>query len=284
MFQDLRRGGYLSEKQLSYDSFKYKKAFNLGKLYLLPKIHKRLYNVPGRPVISNCETPTEKASEFLDNHLKPIMQNSWSYIRDSGDFIDKIKRIKNIPKDAILVTAYVVRLYPCIPHVAGLKALKNALDATENKSIPTENILKMAELVLKNNNFEFNGTVKQQISGTAIGTKCAPKCSYAYIFMSEFKTRFIESQQNKPLVWFRYIDDIFFIWTHGENKSKTFLEHHDSFDPSLKFTRESRKESLPFLDLKVKLAKGKISTDLYVKDTDRHQYLHYTSSHPNHTK
>ena len=26
------------------------------------------------------------------------------------------------------------------------------------------------------------------------------------------------------------------------------------------------------------------STDLYIKPTDRHQYLHYTSSHPEHTK
>ena len=52
----------------------------------------------------------------------------------------------------------------------------------------------------------------------------------------------------------------------------------------MKFTHESSKESLLFLELKVKLSKSKISTDLYVKDTDRHQYLHYTSSHPNHTK
>ena len=44
-----------------------KKANNLRKMYLLPKIHKRLYDVPGRPVISNCGTPTEKASKFLDN-------------------------------------------------------------------------------------------------------------------------------------------------------------------------------------------------------------------------
>ena len=73
MFKDLRRRGYLSGKQLNYYSFKYKKVFNLEKLYVLPKIHKRLYNVPGRPVISNCGTPTEKASEFLDNRLKPIM-------------------------------------------------------------------------------------------------------------------------------------------------------------------------------------------------------------------
>ena len=59
---------------------------------------------------------------------------------------------------------------------------------------------------------------------------------------------------------------IFFIWIHGEDKLKLFLEHLNSFDPSLKFTHKSSKESSPFLDLKVKLSKGKISTDLYVKD------------------
>ena len=51
---------------------KLKLVTDLGKLYLLPKIHKRFHNVPGRPVISNCGTPTEKASEFLDFHLKPL--------------------------------------------------------------------------------------------------------------------------------------------------------------------------------------------------------------------
>ena len=29
--------------------------------------------------------------------------------------------------------------------------------------------------------------------------------------------RNFSTQQFQPLVWFRYIDDIFFIWTHGEN-------------------------------------------------------------------
>ena len=52
-------------------------------MYLLPKIHKHLRNVPGRPVISNCGTPTEKVSEFLDYHLKPVMQSGKSYIKDT---------------------------------------------------------------------------------------------------------------------------------------------------------------------------------------------------------
>ena len=46
----------------------------------------------------------KKASEFLDSHLKGIMQESWSYIKDSNDFISKTKNLKDIPKDALLVT------------------------------------------------------------------------------------------------------------------------------------------------------------------------------------
>ena len=49
-------------------------------------MHKTLKNIPGRPVISNCGTPTEKVSEFLDLHLKPVMQSGKSYIKDSAHF------------------------------------------------------------------------------------------------------------------------------------------------------------------------------------------------------
>ena len=74
-----------------------------------------------------------------------------------------------------------VELYRCIPNVAGLKALKNDLDGGENKYIPTEKLLKMAEFVLRNNVFEFNGTVKEQTSGTAMGTKCTLAFLHAYL-------------------------------------------------------------------------------------------------------
>ena len=87
--------------------------------------------MPGRPVISNCGgTPTEQISEFLDRQLKPIMQKSWSYMKDSADFIRKIKNLFDIPEGAILVTD-VVGLYPSIPHQAGLEALKEAPDERE---------------------------------------------------------------------------------------------------------------------------------------------------------
>ena len=101
------------------------------------------------------------------------MRNGLSYIRDSQHFLERIKTIGNIPENAILVTADVVGLYPNVPHQAGLNALKNALEKRDLKKIPTEDLVKMAEFVLKNNLFEFNSKVYQQKSGTAIGTKFA---------------------------------------------------------------------------------------------------------------
>ena len=62
-----------------------------------------MFNIPGRPVISNCGTPSEKVSEFLVSHFQPIMKKGFSYVKDSGDFISKIKRLDCLPENAILV-------------------------------------------------------------------------------------------------------------------------------------------------------------------------------------
>ena len=64
MFSRLKKTGYMTEKQFKYFSCEYRKATNFGKLYFLPKINKKLHNVQGRPVISNCGTPTGKCLDF----------------------------------------------------------------------------------------------------------------------------------------------------------------------------------------------------------------------------
>ena len=114
-----------------------------------------------------------------------------------------------IAQDSLLVTTDVVGLYPSIPHQVGLKALKETLDKRENRNIATNDLIKMAEFVLKNNYFDFNGQVKQKISGAAIGTKFAP--IYTCIFMDDIESKFLETQSLQPLIWFRYIDDVFFM-------------------------------------------------------------------------
>ena len=105
------------------------------------------------------------------------MQKGRLYIKDSGDFIKKTRNLGSIPENAILVTADVVGLYPSIPHETGLKALREVLAKREQHAIPTSELIKMTDFVLKNNYFEFNRQIKQQISSTAIGAKFSPPCA-----------------------------------------------------------------------------------------------------------
>ena len=58
-FRNLKMKGHITEKELKYFSYEFKKSCNLRKLYLLPKIYKSLESVPVRLVISNCSMPTE---------------------------------------------------------------------------------------------------------------------------------------------------------------------------------------------------------------------------------
>ena len=101
----------------------------------------------------------------------------------------------------------VVGLYPNIPHEEGLEALKGALDSRENKTVSTESLTELAQIVLKNNCFEFNGKFYQQLQGTAIGTNFAP--SYAILFMAALGERLLSNAPYKPWLWWRFIDDIF---------------------------------------------------------------------------
>ena len=115
---------------LSVDNIKYfmVKDPQFARLYLLPKIHKRLENVPGQPVISNCGFYAEKISIFLDFHLQPLAREVKSYIKDTNNFLKNLRSLTNLPNDIILCSVDVVDLYPNIPHGEGLSALQKRLE------------------------------------------------------------------------------------------------------------------------------------------------------------
>ena len=205
-----------------------------------------------------------------------------SYIKDTNDFLSKLKGLNDLPEDFTLCTIDVVGLYPNIPHDDGLAALGRVLDKRQDPKVSTESLLELTECVLKNNIFEHDGRFFKQKQGTAIGTKMAPP--YAILFMSDFEERFLESSPLKPFVWWRYIDDIFMIWQHGEEELSRFIQSLNSCHPSIKFTSEHSKQKINFLDVQVIKKGNKLITDLFVKPTDTHQYLHATSCHPSHCK
>ena len=116
-----------------------------------------------------------------------------------------------------------------------------------------------------------------------MGTRLAP--SYANIFMAEFENKNVYTYHQQPLWWKRFIDDIFMLWTHGEEDLMVFLNYLNTCHQTIKFTSHISTTEANFLDTTVKITgENEIITDLYEKPTDSHNYLHYTSCHPEHTK
>ena len=152
------------------------------------------------------------------------------------------------------------------------------LGNTTVKDPPTQILIKLLTLVLKCNNFEFNGKHYFQIQGTAMGTKMAPSCTN--IFMGRLEKQLLQSVSLKPFSWLRFIDDIDMKWIHGRETLEAFLETANSFHSTIRFTAEVSNDKHVFLDTMSHLADDKVAVDLYTKPTDSHQYLLPTSCHP----
>ena len=135
----------VTEKELKYFTYSFKNVSCLGKIYLPPEIHKRLCNVPGRPVISQCGTPTEKMSEFLDHNLQPVMNGSKSYVNDTNHFLQKLKELGKVLYNGILVTADVVGFYPSISHEGRYKALHEKFEERNDESVSKADLVDMAD-------------------------------------------------------------------------------------------------------------------------------------------
>ena len=84
--------------------------------------------------------------------------------------------------------------------------------------------------------------------------------------------------------WKRFLDDCFILSDESEEKLEVFHKMLDEMNPNIKFAKDTSEEELPFLDVLVKKRNTRITTDIYYKVTDTHQFLHFGSCHPHQTK
>ena len=89
--------------------------------------------------------------------------------------------------------------------------------------------------------------------------------------MAASEENILSNVKKKPSIWWRYIDDIFFIWEHGNESLKEFINEINS---------DWSKEKVNFLDVEFTLKNGILPADLFLKPTDTYQFLDPTSCHP----
>ena len=166
-----------------------------------------------------------------------------------------------MPETSFLVTMDVSSLYTNIDHEEGAEACFKKLKERKNKSIPSIVIKNLILMILKLNAFRFGNEYYRQLIGTAMGIPMAP--NYANLFMDNFGQNLLREYYQitelSPSVWFRFIDDIFFVWTGNKDSLDYFIFFTQNYSKSknmkfkIKFEIHLSTNEVHFLDVAVYL-------------------------------
>ena len=73
--------------------------------------------------------------------------------------------------------------------------------------------------------------------------------------MGEFERKALQKYADKPHLWPRYIDDIFMVWSHGEEKLDEFTKYLNDIHPTIKFTNNNNKQVYFHINFDLQLTK-----------------------------
>jgi predicted GIY-YIG superfamily endonuclease len=246
------------------------KACSLGKIRLLPKLHKNKFSC--RPIINCKNQATATISKFLDLLLRQITKKSKSFLRDSQNLLQKCEHLK-APKDAKLYSCDFSSLYTNIDSNKCIDLITSYTSKLLNSNeLKIEGFNSLLKLVFFNNIFDFNKSYYKQLKGISMGIICGPTLANLYLMLLEESFLSIE----RPFEYKRYIDDIFIIST--DNLSQyTFDKYFDNLELNI-----CTSKTVEFLDLRISINKinNAIEFDLYVKKTNTFGYIKTNSNHP----
>lgn len=286
----LVKSKYLTKKQVTY--LKGQKEPRERLFYLLPKIHKppEKWTIPfeippGRPIISDCGSESYQVAEYIDHFLNPISTRHQSYIKDTYDFIEKVKKVR-VTEQTLLFSIDIDSLYTNIETEAGLRAVLKCFKKYPDENRPDKAILELLEINLTRNDFTFNEKWYLQIKGTAMGKKFAP--AYANIYMADWEETVLPQCPKTPSNYFRFLDDIWGTWEHGMSEFEEFIAILNNHHSSIKVKYVIDHNSIDFLDTTTykepnRVGPQSLNTKVFFKETDTHALLHKNSFHPKHT-
>ena len=237
--------------------------------------------MPMHPIVSACGTATSNTAKFITKILQNYCSKTSSFVKDSKDFIQKIKHLSINPEEETLVSFDVSALFTSIPVPAALQVINSKISTSTNFTnvckIPTVKFIKLLEFTLTNCIFCFNKKFYKQLQGGAMGSPVS--FVIANIYMEYFDSLAIPSFPTLIKWWFRYVDDVYS--ATRKDKVNKLQEHINSLDPHIKFTIGlPGTGGLSFLDTLTKPPSNSIESTVYRKPTHTDRYLDNNSNHP----
>lgn len=259
--------------------------------YLLPKIHKPRDKWPqadmpeGRPIVSDCGSESYRVSKFIDFHIRPLSMDHFAYIKDTYDFIAKVRN-QQVPSNCMLVTADVSALYTNMNIDRTINVVDQAMTNAGFEVELKTALLELLDITLNNNDFKFNDQYFLQTCGIAMGKCYAP--SLADLYMQEIDLKACNDTYKELVrLYFRFLDDIFLVWSGDLAQLRQFETFLNNLIPGINITFNTSDTEVSFLDTTVYKSISDnhctLQTKVFFKDTDSHQLLHKSSFHPKHT-
>ena len=151
-------------------------------MYGLPKIHKA--NVLLRTIVASRGSLTLNASRMLADMFGPLVGKSERHIKNSGDFVDKVKNLE-MPPGQKLIAYDVSALFTSIPLPYAIKAVRIELDEDPKLQdctpLSRERILELLRFCLNTTYFTYSGMIYKQKHGAAMGSPVSPIIANLYI-------------------------------------------------------------------------------------------------------
>ena len=206
------------------------------KLYGLPKLHKP--NIPMRPIVSFCGSPTYQLSKYLTTILKPLTDESQHKLQSTENFIDTIKTVQ-VPDDYKLVSFDVKSLFTSIPFQLALDCPETAINNSAIElSLPTADLMAKLNLCLTSTYFQYNGKHYKQLHGTAMGSPASVVVEE--IVMQNIEERALATYKRTLPLWLHCVDDTF--TAVHKDEINDFHEHlNGQITPTYSLLRRSSK-------------------------------------------
>ena len=257
--------------------------------YGLPKTHKA--GNPLHPIVSSCGAPLDKLSWFVQQILTQLLAFIPAHLTNTYEYLMRLtdKFPLKLPPGGIVFSLDVCNLYGSIPVQEGINAVVEQLETNVSKintfGTSLTDIKALLNHILTNNYLRFGSHYYKQTAGVPMGNRIAPPVAIA--FMHILETGFMSTFQYLPVLYVRYIDDIFGIWTHGIEKLMQFADAINSYNQSIRFTMEHSHSTgkLSFLDTLITVKPcGAYTTELFVKPMSAPIILNFASAHSMSTK
>jgi hypothetical protein len=230
-------------------------------LYGLPKTHKprEKWNEgfpPLRPICPDVGTETSASGRYIAAFLQPYFERLPSYLRNSVELVRILNEFANLPRTATFMVADIDSLYPNIPVQDAYESVQRLLRADSDADArQVDLVLDLLKVHLENNYFAFNDKCYKQIRGIPMGRAWAP--TVASIFMAEWDLQFLRSLPNRPIVYRRYIDDVFCLFGH-ESHAAVAKATIDTINPNIRAGDTSVAIDVHFLDLRLRICPASI--------------------------